>query len=133
MSEILDFWANKKFFLNKEALIKGAREHYTEDFIANFNKWKNHLNELNKTMSEYLLSVDFDAEYWYDLKYDNFCKNTIDHIEEWINTNNDILSKDMELIVQLVIDYHIDDILNNMSKRKYSIASLLQSIKIIKF
>lgn len=133
MSEIIDFWKNKSFFLNKEALIVGAREHYTEDFIANFAKWKNNLNELNRTMKEYLISVDFKIEYWYDLKYDDFCKKINNNIEQWIKSNNDIESKDMEIILQYIIDDHIDNILKHMNDKKYSLASLMQSIKIVKF
>jgi uncharacterized alkaline shock family protein YloU len=133
MSNIQDFWSNKKFYLNKEALMTGAREHFTEDFIANYTKWKQNLLELNESMHDYLVSVDFEMIYWYNLSYDNICKNINNHIEEWINANNNIELKDIDLIVQYVVDDHITEILENMNKKKYSIPSLLQSIKIIKF
>jgi len=133
MSEIDNFWNNKKFILNKEALKKEAREHYTEDFIANFEKWKNNLQDLNNTMSDFLKNLEFDMNYWENLSYDKFCQQINNEIEKWIDSNNDINTSDIELIVQYVIDDHISAILEKKSQEEYTIASLLESIKNVKF
>lgn len=133
MSEIDNFWNNKQYILNKEALKKEAREHYTEDFIANFEKWKNNLQDLNNTMSEFLKNLEFDMNYWENLSYDKFCQQINNEIEKWIDSNNDINTSDIELIVQYVIDDHISAILEKKSQEEYTIASLLESIKNVKF
>ncbi len=132
-NNITDFWNNKEYYKTKEELINAVRNYYTTDFIDNFSKWKKSLKTTNDTMKEYLLSVDFNESDWYELSYDNFCSNVIKNIIDWINTNNDISINDMQIISEYIIDDHINDVLITYNKKKYSIDSLIKSIKNIKF
>lgn len=130
---IADFWENKDYFIKNNILKQKAREFYTEDFIANYNKWKNNLQDLNNVIKEYLIENEFNMKYWTDITYDEFCKLINDNIEEWITVNNDIEINDLTIITQNLIDVHLDKIIKIMNENKYTLSSLFESIKKVKY
>lgn len=131
-NDIQQFWDNKPYYINKETLLQKAKEHFTEDLISNYSAWKVDLLEFNKMMSDYLISVEFEMEYWSDMTYDELCKHIINNIEQWIITNSNIEKEDIPIIYQSIIDDHITRIIEDMNSKKYTISSLMQSIKTVK-
>ncbi len=127
---IQDFWVMKNEITDKKILKEYAREFYTNDFISNIKKWKENLAAINEMMkNELAFHYKFVDQYWEDMPYDYFCKNINDKIENWIESNGDIVISDMYIINdELISDYYVLQI-QNMQNKTISLSNILKSIK----
>jgi len=127
--KIVDFWDNKQYYKTPELLKEKAREFYTEEFINNYDKWSANVNELNNAIKSHLIHIQFPMQYWKEMKYDWFCESINKLIQEWITFNNDILLADIPIITEKLIADYIAICVDKYMENKYTINSLLDSIK----
>ena len=127
--KIEDFWENKQYYKEPELLKEKAREFYTEEFINSYDKWSSNLKELNNAIRVHLESKNFPMKYWEEIKYDWFCKNVNNLIQEWITVNKDITLSDIPIITEKLIADYIAICLTKFNDNVYTLDSLTSSIK----
>lgn len=126
---INEFWENKYLYIKQGKLAEKAKEFYTEDFINNYERWKNIVEDYNKDIKDYLLMYSFPSEQIEYMSFDFFCKTVISLIEEFININGDIIKEDLEIVIQKVAEEHISNLLNNYKQKTITLNLLMDSIK----
>lgn len=126
---IVDFWDNKHLYTDANVLKAKAREFYTEEFINNYSKWSQNLNDLNDMVKNHMASKNFPMNFWSEMTYDWFCTNINDRIAEWITGNGDITIKDLDIIVEKLIADFIAVQLTEYNEKAYTINALMASIK----
>lgn len=137
MTHIEEFWSNKKHFSTKELLVEKVKEYYGEEFISNYDNWKNNLEACNKEYRDLFLNLGYDKSYWEDMSYNHFCKNIINSMAEYINIKGDITSSEVHQLLGIMLeDWFYNQELKVPivhSDKKSTLSSLLNSITAVKF
>lgn len=125
---ITEFWMNKEHF-NKAELKDKALMYYTEEFIENYERWKDNLDNLNETAKQIFADFGYSNDFWVDIKYNDFVKNVNELLSHIIDTTGDIFPEDMVDITTSIVNDHLLYLENIANQNKFTVSSILNSIK----
>jgi len=128
MSEINDFWSLDQTTMDKDRIKEKCVEHYTEDFINNYGKWKNNLIVFNDVIKAGLTGL-IPADKYINMEFDFFCKEIIDMFKEHIDTFGRLQPEDIYPISVRLQERHYHNILQQTNVQHSNIASIVAQIK----
>lgn len=123
-----DFWALDQTKMTKENIISKVKQHYAEEFIDNYEKWKDHLDETNNNIYLNIAHV-VPKEQYVGLTFDELCGGIVSRIENYINTKGIFTQQDIRSIIDSVYYDTMNKEVNNWNNKKNTLHSFIKSIK----
>lgn len=125
---IEDFWKLEQSNYNKEQLKNLIKEHYGEDFIDDYTKWKTNLDALNNDAKIKISHIVPESDFT-EMKYDEFCNKIIEELEYVVDKKSTIKANDIIIISENVLNYIISDNINSYNIKYTSLEGIIDSVK----
>ncbi len=123
-----DFWALDQTSMSKEDIIDKAKQHYAEDFIDEYSKWKEHLVDTNENIYNAIAHL-MPREQFTGLTFDEFCGGIVSRIEKYVNEKSEFTPYDVKSIIDSIYYDTMTAEITNWNTKKNTLDSLMKSIK----
>lgn len=123
-----DFWQLDQSLMTKENLIKTAKEYYSEDFIEDYDKWKENLKQVNEGAYDAIKHI-VPKDKYIELTFDDLCSNILKKIEDNIIKFGVLSYTDIISITDSIYYDAMEKSVNEWENNKNSLNNLMDSIK----
>lgn len=95
-----DFWQLNQRGMAPEKIKALAKEFYAEDFIENYQVWKECIKEINDYVIVMLGQCNIPDTYYEPITFDEFCSQVISALESLVDEHGNLVDSDIPVLLK---------------------------------